>query len=98
MRRYNKTVSNWEKSFREQMREIKYSLIEKLPPGRELNDQEKDEYRKLAQFMAKTAKFLLNIRDHEKPKIIPKILIPTMTLKVKTFVKENCPLYASRLK
>lgn len=86
---------------RKQFREIKYSLISKMPlieEGRKLTEAEGAEWLKLNSFMHRTARELQNIKPEEKSRPLPSILIPTMTIKIKAFIKENCPLYSLRFK
>ena len=84
-----KKISKYPLSFREQMRQIKYSVIEKRPPGIELTESEKVEYKKLWNFMLETSRIFNKTKAHEKPCIIPNLYVPTMTIKVKAFIKEN---------
>ena len=93
-----KKISKLSPGFREQMRQIKYSVIEKRPPGIDLTETEKLEYKKLWNFMLETSRGFTNTKAHDKPTIIPNLYVPVMVIKIKTFIKENCPGYASRLK
>jgi hypothetical protein len=83
--------------FRNQLSEVKYSLIKKSIK-KYLTKEEKKEHTKLKIFMMEFGRFLIKKTITEPCIPIPEPLLVTLRLKTKVFIKENCPLYTKRLK
>lgn len=94
--RMNK-ITNPETIFKEQMRRIKYDILESRPDGNDegFNDEE---YRKLRHFMRQTARDLMKLRQDEPMRPITQMWAPVLRLKTITFIKENLPNYSKRLR
>lgn len=97
-RRGYKRKRNRLKAMHKQLREIKYSLISKRDETKGLEDGlNKEEYNKLYRYMRATAKKLQGLPDTAPNLILPKLFEPTLKLKTRTFILENCPGYAKRM-
>lgn len=91
-------VTNPKTVFKQQLKRIKYEILEPRENSEDGEDFNVEEYQKLKVFMVKTARELMKLADHEPARPITKMWAPVLRIKTITFIKENLPNYSKRLR
>lgn len=76
---------------------IKKSLILPRQNPQDTGDFDSQEHGKLFTYMYATAKELMGLKNDAPCTPLPELLLVTLKIKTKTFIKENLPKYAARL-